>query len=227
LCLADRIAGVFPAFIGGLVWLAIILGIFYWFPISQPIKELITDSQLGAPIVEFASSVEPEAEKIAGKAITDTIAFITTDERPGTGQLPWKPNIPKDAPVHFSASAETYMLDLVNQERQKRGLRILVPDTRIRDVARAHSLDMVKNNFFDHKSPTTGYPTDRLLSAGIFYLAMGENLAYAQDLELAHRSLMRSEGHRENILSPFFGRAGIGIVDAGPYGYMCTQEFTN
>lgn len=227
LCLADRVAGIFPAFVGGLVWLAIFLGIFNWFPISAPVKGLILDSRLGAPIVKFASSVEPEAERIAGKAITDTIAFVTTDRRPGAESRPWKPNIPSVERARFDAAAETYMLELINQERKRRGLRILVPDTRLRDVARAHSLDMVKNNFFDHRSPTTGYPNDRLNTAGIFYLAMGENLAYAQDIDLAHMGLMKSKGHRENILSPFFGKAGIGIVNAGAYGYMCTQEFTN
>jgi uncharacterized protein YkwD len=220
----DRFAGVLPAAIGGILWLSITLGILSWFPVSTYIKSLIDESRIGAPIVRTASIIQPQAERIAGKAIEDTIGFITTKRDSGEE---WRPNIPADARVRFDPAAETYMLLLVNREREVRGLRILAPDLRLRDVARAHSMDMVKHNFFDHKSPTTGYLDDRLLKAGIFYLAAGENLAYAQDIELAHTSLMESKGHRENILRRYYGKAGIGIVNAGQFGYMCTQVFTN
>jgi uncharacterized protein YkwD len=36
-----------------------------------------------------------------------------------------------------------------------------------------------------------------------------------------------SSGHRENILHPQFGRAGIGIMDGGTRGLMVTQNFRN
>jgi len=38
---------------------------------------------------------------------------------------------------------------------------------------------------------------------------------------------MNSASYRGNILSPNFGRVGIGVVDAGLYGKIFTQEFTN
>jgi uncharacterized protein YkwD len=58
-------------------------------------------------------------------------------------------------------------------------------------------------------------------------LVIGENLAYAPNLELAHTGLMNSEGHRANILSPDFNKVGIGIEDGGVYGLMVTQVFSN
>ena len=57
--------------------------------------------------------------------------------------------------------------------------------------------------------------------------AAGENLALAPTLQLAHDGLMKSPGHRANILSTNYRTVGIGIVDGGPYGLMVTQDFTD
>jgi uncharacterized protein YkwD len=56
---------------------------------------------------------------------------------------------------------------------------------------------------------------------------VGENLALAPSVDLAHIGLMNSPSHRENILDPNFKRIGIGIIDADPYGKMITQVFTD
>lgn len=223
LSLTDKILGILPALIGGAVWLSIILGVFTWFPLSIFVKDQITHSKVGAPIIKKALTMEPQMEKIAGRAIEDTIGFATP--RPGNNN--WRPNIPMDARLKYDPAAESYMLKLVNKERGMRGLKVLDFDIRLRDVARSHSMDMVKNNYFDHNSPTAGSPTDRLVSAGIIYFAAGENIAYAQDIDVAHDNLMESKGHRENILGSYYGRIGFGIVNAGPFGYMITQDFTN
>ncbi len=70
-------------------------------------------------------------------------------------------------------------------------------------------------------------PADRLDKQSIPYLIMGENLAYAPTESIAHTGLMNSPGHRANILSPEFGQVGLGVIDAGIYGKMFVQEFTN
>lgn len=223
LSLTDKILGTLLALIGGAIWLSIILGIFTWFPISVLAKDQVTHSRIGAPIVKKASKIEPQVEKIAGQAIDDTIGFATPQPKDSN----WRPNIPSGTRPKYDPADELYMLKLVNKERGMRGLKSLVFDARLRDVARSHSMDMVKNNYFNHDSPTAGSPIDRLNSAGIIYFTAGENIAYAQDIDLAHDNLMASKEHRENILSPYYGRIGIGIVNAGPFGYMITQDFIN
>jgi uncharacterized protein YkwD len=55
----------------------------------------------------------------------------------------------------------------------------------------------------------------------------GENLAMAQSLNIAHDGLMKSPGHRANILRLHFGRVGIGVLDGGRDGLMVTQNFRN
>jgi uncharacterized protein YkwD len=70
-----------------------------------------------------------------------------------------------------------------------------------------------------------GSPFDRLAAAKISYTRAGENLAYAHSVAIAHRGLMESQGHRENILRPEFTSVAIGVVSGGPYGRMFTQLF--
>ena len=117
------------------------------------------------------------------------------------------------------------MLRLLNQERTSRGLPALELDTRMVPVARQHSLEMFQLAYFGHQSPVLGSPFDRLQAAKISYTRAGENLAYARTVAVAHRGLMDSPGHRENILRPEFTRVAIGVVTAGSYGRMFTQLF--
>jgi uncharacterized protein YkwD len=84
---------------------------------------------------------------------------------------------------------------------------------------------MFRLKYFGHQSPVAGSPFDRLAAAKIPYSRAGENLAYAHSVAIAHRGLMESQGHRENILRPEFTRIAIGVVAAGAYGRMFTQLF--
>ena len=122
---------------------------------------------------------------------------------------------------------EARMLQLVNQERAAKGQRALRADPELRDVARAHSRDMLVRGYFSHVTPEGKDPFDRLRQANVKYLSAGENLAFAPSLPQLHQTLMNSPGHRANILRAAFGRVGIGIMDGGRRGQMVTQEFRN
>ena len=91
------------------------------------------------------------------------------------------------------------MLELVNRERQQRGLSPLEVDLAVTAEARKKSQDMIDKNYFGHTSPTYGSPFQQLSQAGISYRAAGENLAGAPSVDRAHTSLMNSSGHRANI----------------------------
>jgi uncharacterized protein YkwD len=123
--------------------------------------------------------------------------------------------------------AERQMLELVNAERTRQGLRPLAADDGLRGVARAHSQEMFERGYFAHESPTAGSPYDRMRAAGVTFFIAGENLAYAPSVQLAHDGLMRSPGHRANILRAEFGRVGIGIIRSQFQGSMFTQDFGN
>jgi uncharacterized protein YkwD len=129
--------------------------------------------------------------------------------------------------LQVDEGAEQAMFVLVNKEREAKGLKVLLWDPTIVPVARAHSKDMFVRSYFSHINPDGKTPFERMTAGGVEYLLAGENLAYAPTVEIAHKGLMNSPGHRENILRPEFGRIGIGVVDGGIYGKMFTQEFAD
>lgn len=120
---------------------------------------------------------------------------------------------------------ELEMLRLINTERAGAGLKPLSFDSLLMSVARLHSTDMLTRGYFSHHTPEGADPFQRLQKNGIRYHYAGENLALAPTLLKAHDGLMKSPGHRANILSPSYGRVGIGVMDAGVHGLMITQEF--
>jgi len=124
------------------------------------------------------------------------------------------------------SAAEEKMLVMVNAERTARGIKPLVMDEEARRAARDYGKYLFQNGIFDHTDLEGRSPSDRIKTYDIEFMMAGENLAFAPSLEEAHTGLMNSQGHRENILRPFFGRVGIGVIDGGEdYGMIFVQEF--
>ncbi|OYD08313.1 CAP domain-containing protein [Paludifilum halophilum] len=122
---------------------------------------------------------------------------------------------------------EQKVVELVNQERSKRGLKPLKADAELSAVARDKSQDMAENHYFSHQSPTYGSPFDMMKDYGIQYRTAGENIAAGQtSAEQVVQGWMNSDGHRKNILNPEFTTIGVGYVKGGSYGHYWTQMFT-
>lgn len=135
---------------------------------------------------------------------------------------------PAQKQLSYDPTSEAVMFESVNEERVKTGRKKLVFDNSLREVARSYAIEMFSHGFFSHVSAVDGsYPADRANRAKISYTVIGENLAFAPDVYVAHQGLMNSQGHRENILSTDYAKVGIGVIDGGIYGRMFVQEFTN
>ena len=117
------------------------------------------------------------------------------------------------------------ILMLVNAERAKFGIGPLIMSSALNKLAVAKSQDMVKKNYFSHRSPTYGSPFDMLKSYGINYNWAGENLSIDKYADSAHTALLNSKVHRDNILNPNFREIGIGIYAKGNNSYAYTQLF--
>lgn len=123
-------------------------------------------------------------------------------------------------------SAEEQVVQLVNKERAKYGLKPLKSNWELSRTARYKSQDMINKNYFDHNSPTYGTPFDMMKSFGISYRTAGENIAAGQSTpQAAVTAWMNSEGHRKNILSSSFTEIGVGYAKGGSYGHYWTQMF--
>lgn len=139
--------------------------------------------------------------------------------------------IPQGTPAtdsSYNTAMEASILTLVNVERQKAGLKPLVLDSQLTQVARLKSRDMHDAGYFSHTSPTYGSPFDMMSHFGITYRAAGENIAVGQkDGDAVMQAWMNSPGHRANILNPNYTHIGIGaFVSADGYHTYFTQEFT-
>lgn len=219
--LVDHVAGITPSVARTLVIVAITLAALVAFPIAPEVRHAIDQSRLGSALVAEVAALQPRLERLLGAERGGELLLITRLSADERQQL----QLPDDLALAPDPEAERQLFELVNQERVARGLRPLQVDPRLVPVARAHAEEMFRLKYFGHVSPVTGTPFDRLALVQIRYQRAGENLAYAQSVAVAHRGLMESPGHRENILRPEFTRLGVGVVSAGLYGRMYVQLF--
>jgi uncharacterized protein YkwD len=118
---------------------------------------------------------------------------------------------------------------LVNDERAQEGLAALSLDSELAKIARAHSADMAKNDFFEHTNLDDCSSACRLQEAGYAYRAMGENiymlttsrtLTAGDTAQSAVTGWMESPGHRANILRDSYTHQGFGVVVDGDSVYI-------
>jgi uncharacterized protein YkwD len=227
LMIVDRVLGIGVQLVLGAVLITLALIVFLRLPLATDIKKDITDSYFGREILPQSVVVEPQIRQLLGAIPQETLLYL----------IPKKPDSEESITMNFPTLTESDLKDdpqaaqdmliLVNQERTSRGVRALTWDESIVPTARANSYDMFKRSYFSHINPDGKSPFDRMTDGGVQYLLAGENLAYAPSVEVAHKGLMNSPGHKENILRPEFGRIGIGVVDGGIYGKMFTQNFAD
>ncbi len=219
----SKFIGVIPSLLRGIVFVSIMLILVGTFPIQPKIKKQVQTSRIGSWMLDRTYQLQKPLNGIFGDLAQDSITFLTvkpkTDESVDLGF--------KTDKYYFDASMEREMIGLVNKERTLNGLKSLEYNPKLQEIARGHSADMLKRGYFSHHSPEGKSVVDRADEAKIEYLVIGENLAYAPNLEIAHSGLMNSPGHRANILSEDYHQIGIGIANANEYGIMFTQVFSN
>jgi uncharacterized YkwD family protein len=109
------------------------------------------------------------------------------------------------------SSFEEQVVQLVNQQRAKAGLKSLTHRADVKNVAQKKAQDMINSNYFSHTSPNYGSPFDMLKTFGISYSYAGENIAKGQKTpQLVMNAWMNSSGHRANILKPEYDAIGVG-----------------
>lgn len=221
--LINRLAGIVPGIVLGVLYAAIIAGILLLLPLFSTLTTQTRDSVIAQPLTIGLERVEQLFAPVFGDAVNRSINRMTIEpESSERVALPFSVTSAQARP-----DLEKEMLQMINQERKDAGLSPLKLDEELTPVSRAHSSDMFTRSYFSHISPEGETPFDRIREARIRFLTAGENLAIAKTLPLAHQGLMNSPGHRANILQPAFGRVGIGILDGGIYGLMVTQKFRN
>jgi uncharacterized protein YkwD len=166
--------------------------------------------------VVFAAAVLATAVALSVSALEPGTARAATNVRTcggGTISLKYK---------------EERTLILHNRERRGRGLRTLCVHPKLTRAARAHSEDMIRNDYLGHNS--TG---SRLRRYGYNWRIFAENIGggtgeYARPRNIFNR-WMNSSAHRANILDGRFREIGIGTATGNykgrPRYTMYTVDF--
>jgi uncharacterized protein YkwD/uncharacterized membrane protein required for colicin V production len=213
---AERVAGIAPSLARGLLATAIVVGAVT--AVSPAAAKEIDGSTIGSRLAAETTSLQAKLESAIG---AEDLLFVTRLDADQQQRLP----LPDGLQTAVDPEAERQLFELVNAERGARGLALLAWDEALVGVGRAHAEEMFRLKYFGHISPVTGTPFERIRAAGISFTRVGENLAYAQSVTIAHRGLMESQGHRENILRPDFARGAVGVMSAGIHGRMFVQLF--
>ncbi|MCB1139841.1 MAG: CAP domain-containing protein [Leptospiraceae bacterium] len=142
---------------------------------------------------------------------------------PDTGQVQPHPSIPVEenqppspGPTEPEETIklgveEARFVQLVNEHRQKVGCAPLKLNPTLMRVARNHSNDMARRDFFSHTNPEGESPFDRMKKEGLRYSRAAENIAFGQrDAREVLQSWLSSPGHKRNIENCGLKEHGIG-----------------
>lgn len=130
-------------------------------------------------------------------------------------------------PLHAGPSQrEQQLFDLVNREREKAGMGKLEWSDRLAEAAEAHSRLLAENRDLSHRFSGEPILQERIGATRLRFNSVAENVAAAPDVNTAHVALMKSPGHRANILHQDYNAIGISIVERDHELYV-TQDFAH
>ena len=156
---------------------------------------------------------------------TTEISTTTTSANVTSVDVQGLPKLPTKYPISVQATAETKILQLMNEKRVAAGLKPLTIDNTLVQVARYKSNHMVQYGYFDHINPDGTKWTNWLQTIGYKYTTTGENIAYnTYDAVELFNQWWNSPGHRANMMNASYTKVGIGVIQ-GNGKYMGTQTF--
>lgn len=172
---------------------------------GRPVARLIGTVYSGAPV--------PARERQVTRATTPAAAAATSY-----------------APAPAASGEERRAFDLINSERQRRGLRPLAWDGGLTRLARYHSQNMVRGGYLNHVDRDGLDLKARAQALGLRgWSTLGENIAYNQGYSdptaFAVERWMVSQKHRENAMNGDYTHAAVGIARASDGTYYFTQVF--
>lgn len=216
----NQVLGGIVAVFSSFILISVLFAFFILLPVSTPIKNGINKSFLGKILIPDFQNLN---NFISPNIDHSSFLFLSVDQNPSQ---PDKLGFTFLNPTE-DKQGETQMLDLLNKTRVENGRAPLILDWNLSLIAFKHGQDMLKNNYFSHNDLNGRSFNQRFSDNEILYNYAGENLAFAPNATIAFNGLMASPGHRANILSINFKKVGISVLDAGNYGKMFIQDFTD
>ena len=161
-------------------------------------------------VVVLGTGAPPE--KPSAKPASKDVATVSASDASPSPVVP--------SPI-YDAEAEQQLLTLANQARALAGSPPLTMDEGMTAAARAHAETMAHWQQLSHQFSGEPSLTSRLAAASPLQIdRAGENVALDSSAADAHRLLMLSPPHRENLLDPAYNVAGMGVVRSGGRLYV-------
>lgn len=176
----------------------------------RPVARLISD-----PVADARSSRHRRVRLQQSTPVTNVTAEAATTNSPS---------------LDDATAIERRAFQQTNQARVENGLAPLAWDSELYRMARAHSEQMARLEFFSHESPDGLQLKERARANGILHFrVIGENIAYNKGYDdpgaFAVERWMISSGHRANILHVGFRASAIGSYVSADGSVYLTQVF--
>ncbi|XOV67934.1 MAG: CAP domain-containing protein [Fluviicola sp.] len=208
-------------------------------PIVQDFTQLVFEELNDAELYKLSALLERKAKRFDWMEDSNTsdVAELesnteteTTTSRFVNGNYYGMPTGSEVVPS-YNLSSERELLEYINTERLKKGMKALVWDENLANAARYHAYDMGTQNYFDHDSydrsrgnrlSKVGGTFERIKKFYSSSFVNSENIAAGN--QGAHDTYMQwyhSKGHYENMFNESSGKIGIGVVyvSGSTYGY--------
>ena len=191
---------------------------------KEKVGQLI-DEEVKQPISDAVQKkIDETFDKIKESIVGDEATKETV-----VSPMPLRFASEKSAPKTELSKTEVFAWS--NVERVKNGnLPILLPDSKLDEIARFRLEDMFQKQYFDHVSPSGESASTEARVVGYEYATIGENIAlgnFGSDQKLIE-AWMNSPGHRANILSVKFQKLGVAVgegVFEGEKTWLAVQIF--
>lgn len=108
---------------------------------------------------------------------------------------------------------EAELLDLIQVKREAAGKELLAYDKQLNSIARAHSADMVQNNYFDYNSLDGTTPFGRIMERGKTFFTASETIARQRgDVVNVYQEWIRISARINALTNGTMQEAGVGVA---------------
>lgn len=142
------------------------------------------------------------------------------------------PTNTEPSPAITLTADEALLVRLINHERAEKNRPALLLDPLLTQVARQHSTDMQRRDYFSHLEPAPNPRTPFARYADALQrrplVVVGENIGRASQplMAIIHAHMMDSPEHRANLLDPQYTRLGVGLHVLPDGRVWVTQMFS-
>lgn len=126
-----------------------------------------------------------------------------------------------------SSNFRQTIFEMINSQRESEELEPLYLDKDLNDFAKQYATEINTSNLLSHYDQEMRDAKERAILNKIKFDYIGENLAIAPSIGSAHEAFMKSETHRDNILSPVFKKVGVAVFRSSKGNLLIVQQFTN